>query len=122
MARFAGKGGSITNGGSNVAIKSFEVDAKGDAIDVTGMDSSGAKAFIAGLTEWSGSITGLATGDVTSWKPGTTMTAMVLDTAGGLSPTLTGDAIITGLKVSTAVDGAVTVDITFQGTGALAYG
>lgn len=125
MARFAGKGGTATFGGSAVfACKDWECDYKGDAIDVTGMDSSGAKEFIAGLTEWSATVNGFATGALSTIVPGTTV-ALVLRgaaAADGDVPNWTGSAIVTGLKVSTAVDGAVEVGCTLQGTGALTAG
>ena len=125
MARFSGKAGSITNAGTNIAITSWEIDAKGDAIDVTGMDDAGIKEFLAGLTEWSGSFEGFATGDVATSAAGTALTAPVFKssaTAGAPKLTGTGGGIITGCKVSSAVDGAVKVSVTFQGSGALGYG
>ena len=122
MARYAGKSGGITNAGSNVEFSNWEIDAKGDALDVTGFDSAGKKEFIAGLTEWSGSATGFATGDDTSYSPGTSLAAVVFSSGSAGAPKLTGTIITTGLKVSAAVDGAVTVDLTFQGTGTLTYG
>ena len=126
MARFAGKAGSITVAATNIAITSWEIDAKGDAIDVTGMDDAGVKEFLAGLTEWSGSFEGFATGTVAGSVPGTSIAAAVFAssvTAG--APKLTAPALggfITGLKVSSAVEGAVKVSCTFQGSGALGYG
>jgi hypothetical protein len=123
MARFSGKAGSITNAGTNIALTSWEIDAKGAADDVTGMDDAGVKEFLAGLTEWSGSFEGFATGDVSASAPGASFTAAVFKssaTAG--APKLTGNAISTGLKVTSAVDGAVKASCTFQGSGTLTWG
>jgi len=123
MARFAGKAGSITNAGTNIAITSWEIDAKGDAIDVTGMDDAGVKQFLAGLTEWSGSFEGFAEGTVAASAPGSAITAGVFAssvTAG--APKLTGTGFVTGCKVASAVEGAVKVSVTFQGSGALTWG
>ena len=123
MARFSGKGGSITNAGVNIALTSWDIDAKGDAIDVTGMDDAGIKEFLAGVTEWSGSFEGFATGTVDASKPGTAITAGVFASSSSSgAPKLTGSGFVTGLKVSSAVDGAVKASVTFQGSGALTYG
>jgi len=123
MARFAGKTGSITVIATNIGITSWEIDAKADAIDVTGMDDAGIKEFLAGVTEWSGSFEGFAGGTVTGSVVGTAITNAVFSSGGAGSPklTATGGGFITGLKVSTEVTGAVKVSCTFQGSGALTY-
>jgi len=122
MARFSGKAGSVS-GASNTAISSFDIDAQADAIDVTGMDDAGVKEFLAGLTSWSGTFDGYATGSVAAMAPGTTLTACVFASSGTSgAPKLTGTVIVTSLKVSSAVDAAVKVSVGFQGTGALTYG
>ncbi len=122
MARFAGKTGGVTDGKSGIAFSGWEIDAAGDAIDVTGFDSAGAKEFVAGLTEWSGTAEGFVTGSVAAYAPGSTIAGVVFASAGAGSVTLTGTIIVTSLRVGTAVAGAVTVSIGFQGTGPLAYG
>lgn len=122
MARFAGKGGTATFGGSTIfGCTDWEVDYKGDAIDTTGMDSGGAKEFIAGLTEWSVTVNGYATGTVAALVPGTSL-ALVLRSAAaadGDVPQLTGTGIVTDLKVTSSVAGLVGVAVSLQGTGTL---
>lgn len=123
MARYSGKGGSITGAGANIAITSWEIDARGDAVDVTGMDSGGAKEFVSGLTEWSGTFEGFATGSLAGSAPGTSVTGAVFkSSAAAGAPKLTGNLIITGCRVQTTVEGAVRVTCTFQGTGPLTWG
>ena len=123
MARYSGKAGSITNAATNIAVTSWEIDAKGDAIDTTGMDDAGVKEFLAGCTEWSGSFEGFATGTVAGSAPGSAITAGVFASSGTAgAPKLTGTGFITGCKVSSAVDGAVKVSCTFQGSGTLTWG
>ncbi len=121
MARLSGKGGSVSIGGNIAGVTSWEIDYKGDAVDVTGMDSSGAKAFIAGLTEWSGSCEGFLESGATLPLPAAASNPSVsLVDSGDLGAnTYTGDVIVTGVKYSTSVDGAAKFSITFQGTGAL---
>lgn len=130
MPRFSGKAGSISLGGNVAGLIKWDIDAKAETTDVTGMDSAGVKEFLAGLTEWSGSFEAFPTGSVAAYKPGsefTTFTFASSATAG--APKFTADAtapagkiIITGLKVSTDVKGAVQISCSFQGSGNLAYG
>ena len=122
MARFAGKTGSFSTSSIYIGVESMEIDYKGDAIDVTGMDSSGAKAFIAGLTEWSANVTGWVNGSLASLVPGTAVTAGVWSTSGSGAPKFTGSGIITDLKVNSEVAGAVNVTLSVQGSGALTVG
>ncbi len=135
MARLAGKKGAIyTDLGDGVGenpaevlgVTSWEIDYKGDAIDVTGMDSSGAKSFIGGLTEWTATVECHWDSDeaqlADTLKPGNRIALQLyLDNSGspifGDSPYVY--AIMTDFKPSVAVDGAVAVSMTLQGTGAL---
>lgn len=122
MARFSGKTGSFSTSSTYIGVESMDIDYKGDAIDVTGMDSSGAKAFIAGLTEWSAEVTGFVNGAISSLVPGTTVTAGVWSTGSTGAPKFTGSGIITGLKVNSTVAGAVNVTVSVQGSGVLTVG
>lgn len=130
MARFSGKAGSVNLGGAIAGITKWDVDAKADAPEVSGMDSAGVKEFIAGLTEWSGSFEGYCTGSPAAFKPGTTFTTFTLASSGTTgAPKFTADAtapagalIITGLKITTEVKGVVQFSVTFQGSGNLSYG
>lgn len=121
MARLSGKGGSASIGGEVLGVTSWEIDYKGDAMDVTGMDSAGAKAFLAGLTEWAGSCDGFLESGATLPLPAAAVnpTISFVDSADAGANTYTGDVIVTGVKYSTSVDGAAKYAITFQGTGAL---
>lgn len=123
MARLSGKSGTVTVGGTAVkGVKSWDIDAKCDAIDVTGMDSLGAKAFINGLTEWSGTVECLLDADgyvaVGSLVAGAIAVSLVSASAAP-KVTASGSAIVTGYKISTPVEGFVSLSLAFQGTGAL---
>jgi len=120
MARLSGKGGSASVGGAAVlGVTSWEIDYKGEAVDVTGMDSSGAKQFVGGLTEWSGTIDGNLESGATLPTPAASVAVALVDSADTGYNTYSGTAIVTGVKPSTSVEGAVKYSITFQGTGAL---
>jgi predicted secreted protein len=119
MARLSGKIGSASLGGAILGVNSWEIDYKGEAIDVTGMDSAAAKAFIGGLTEWSGSLEGFLESGATLPLPAATAAVSLVDSADAGFNTYTGSSIITGVKYSTSVEGAVKYSITFQGTAAL---
>ena len=125
MARIAGKICQIqADAVAILGITTWTLDIAGDVPDVTGMDSSGARAFIAGLTGWSGNFE--AHMDATDAKaigagglrPGATVVIKPFISA---TQFYTGSTIITGISPKVAVDGDVTWSVTFQGTGALTY-
>lgn len=120
MAALSGKQGSVTYAGTSVShISSWEIDYKGDAIDVTGMSDAGKKAFIGGLTEWSGSFDATLDGSYTLPTPAASVAISLVDSADSGYNTYSGTVITTGVKVTSKVDGAVTINVTFQGTGTL---
>jgi len=118
MARLHGKAGSVTFAGGSVTgvgITSWTIDYKSAADETTGMDSSGAKTFIAGLTEWSGSFSGYY--DTGKIAAGTTGSATFYLVAAGAN--YAGTIIVTSFKVDTSVDGPIKITCDFQGTGTL---
>lgn len=132
MARIAGKGGQIaydlSSGSPDIsteAVTSWEMDYKGDVIDVTGMDSAGAKAFIPSLTEATAQLEILATGAIdTDLYPGLELEVELYPVAGARAATSSWNftAIVTGCKPTVEVSGAVKYSVTVQATGAIAYG
>ena len=129
MARIAGTAGSVKADATTVAqvygLTSWELDYKGEAIDVTGMDSaSDAKEFIGGLTEGTISMECFEEGDHplnADIAPGATV-LYELRYTGLTGASWHGSAIVTDLKPSVSVEGAVKWSITAQATGAIAYG
>ena len=120
MANLSGKQGSGTVGGQAITdVTSWEIDYKADAIDVTGMSDSGKKAFIGGLSEWSGSLEANLDSGQTLPTIGAAAALSLVDSADSGYNTYAGTAILTGMKFSTSVEGAVKVSFTFQGTGTL---
>jgi len=127
MSRYAGKTGEVKiapHGGTLAAIvgvKSWEIDAKCDAVDVTGMDSGGAKEFLSGLTEWNGTVECFVDSSelqiLDEIREGVPCDVAFAVQTGGL--TFSGTGVITGIKPSVSVEGAVTLSLTIQGSGGL---
>lgn len=126
MAKIAGKDCSVDIGGSEiVGFASWSLNTNADAIDVTDFSGNGVKAFVAGCTEWNGSIEGSA-GDQAAdlfigaggLRPGATATLKLFVNA---TKFYTGSAIITSIVPTVGVADAVTWSVSFQGTGALTY-
>lgn len=117
MAKLAGYGGSVSVAAATVAgIKSWALDHTYIALETTGFDSSGHKAFIPGIDEWAGSFEGFKDG--APLAIGTEIALILLESAVATQKWL-GQAIITGVHPKTSVDGAVEYSYDFQGTGAL---
>lgn len=146
--RLAGKTGNVkidTDAGgapeSLLGITSWALTITSDAPETTGMDSSGAKAFLAGCTGFSGSVnfhwdTGetdyLATAGppvvAPILRPGQRMEfelyvldAAVYGTKTTADSYYTFDAIVTGFNPTVTIDGMVDGVIEFQGTDTLTY-
>lgn len=118
MAERSGKNGSVSFTGASGSIHSWTISLVGDTLETTDFDdSSGGRSYIPGLTGWSGSFDCFfSTGNTT--VPGTNATGtVILRTGTGDSALFTGDIIVTGMDVTTPIDGIVTQSYTFQGTG-----
>lgn len=120
MAVLSGKAGTVTYNSASVAhVSGWEIDYKGAAVDVTGMSDSGLKTFIGGLTEWSGSFDATLDGAYTLPTPAASVAIALVDSADTGYNTYTGTVVTTGVKITNSVDGAVKINVTFQGSGAL---
>jgi len=97
-------------------IKSWTLDQLVDVIDTTGFDSSGHRAYTPGLAGWAGTFEGFKEG-----LPLTIGSQVGLELRESATATqqFRGNAIITGLHATTAVDGVVVYSYDFQGTEAL---
>jgi len=119
MAEVSGKGGGVTTTGGDTTVSSWTLSYAGDALETTNFDnSSGGRSYIPGLKGWSGSYDCFfSTGNVL--VPGTTGTVVLTISTGTGAYAWTGGIVITGMDVSTPIDGIVTQSYSFQGTGAL---
>jgi len=116
-----GLNGKVTFTNGQTYVHNWTLSYVAGTHDTTNFDSSsGGKVFIAGVKEWSGSYDCFySTGNTA--VPGTTGT-IKLETAttGSTGYYLwTGGIIITGMDITTPVDGVVTQNYSFQGTGLL---
>ncbi len=124
MAQVAGKTGSVytttTGTAGSVAVvngvKSWTLDYVQDALDSTDFGDSGVRAFIAGLSGWSGSFEGYK--DASPIAMGF-RTVMEFRESTNTTQKWTGSGFITGIHPSAATDDVVGISYDFQGTGAL---
>jgi len=115
MAEVAGKSGSITCTGLTAGVKAWSLDLVGDTLETTDYDDSGHRTYIVGLDGWTGSCE-INWDTANTIGVGDEITDLVFSIVGATEK-YTGDAIVTGISVSSSVDGLVTATISFQGTG-----
>jgi len=117
MAQISGKMGSVLVAGATVAgIKSWTVDYVVDAIETTDFADAGVKAYIAGLSGWSGSFEGYKDGAPTAIGA---EIALILKESTDATQQYTGQAILTGCHGTVSIDGVVGEAYDFQGTTGL---
>lgn len=118
MAEISGKGGGVTTTGGDTTVSNWTLSYVGDALETTNFDSTDGRTYIPGLTGWSGSYDCFfSTGNVS--VPGTTGTIILTISTGTGAYAWTGGIVITGMDVTTPIDGVITQSYSFQGTGAL---
>lgn len=121
MAHYHGKDGGVNIGAALAGIGSWEINATGEVADTTGMDSSGARELVAGITGWGGSFE--ATWDstdtpFTSLAAGTSFTGtFYCHSASTIN--FVGDCIVTGFRMRTDITDKISYAVDFEGTGAL---
>ncbi len=116
MARSAAYSATVNFNGSNVlVVTEATIEESVDMLDSTGFDSSGNRAFVAGLTKRQGTIT--------AWKTalplarGSEVTLKIQETANA-NANWNGNALIGNLAVTAPVDGLVKYTYSWTGTGA----
>jgi hypothetical protein len=117
MARVSGYGGSINVGGVVVGIREWSIDYNAAALDSSGFDTARDKAFWPGQMEWSGNFNGFKDGPPLAI--GVLVSPATFLESGVANQDWEGDIYITNVGAATVVDGLVTYNYTFQGTGAL---
>jgi len=115
MAEVAGKGGSITCTNLTAGVKAWSLDLVGDTLETTDYADSGHRTYIVGLDGWTGSCE-INWDTANSIGVGDEIAALVFSIVGDTEK-YTGAAIVTGISVSSSVEGLVTATISFQGTG-----
>lgn len=123
MAEIAGKTGEVDSSGAEMAydyVKNWAVSLVSDVLETTNFDvATSGRTYIPGLKGWSGSYEcNYSTGN--SSVAGDTQSLILRSQVGSTGGVFKGDVILTGMDITTPVDGIVTQSFTFQGTGALA--
>ena len=114
-------GGSVT---AVASIISFSVSQTGDAIETSAMGST-SRTYLPGLTNFTGSMSVYFRDDDAAQSalfsaPGAAAATVELFPSGRTTGIkLSGEVIVTSHEISAANDGAVTAEISFQGSGAL---
>lgn len=133
MSAIAGKGGQINYDVSGTPtiiaeVTSWTIDITADALDVTAMTAAGTtwRSFIFGLRTWTCTIE--ANWDMTDSTQAALQTDLLSGTAAATVQGYTnatnyyeGEMYVTGISISTPVEGVVTASISGQGTGAVTY-
>ena len=118
MARIAGYGGDCYIAAAQVAgIKEWTIDDVNNPLESSGFDTGQDKAFLGGQNEWSGSFSGFKDG--APLAKGSVVAISLREVDGTSTTYWTGNVIINGRSGGAAVDGLITYNYTFQGTGAL---
>jgi len=118
MARIAGYGGDVYVASAQVAgIKEWSIDDANNALESSGYDGGQDKTFIPGQNQWSGSFNGYKDG--APLAKGAVVALSLREVDGTATTYWTGNCIITGRSGGSSVDGIVTYNYSFQGTGAL---
>jgi len=123
MANHKGSEGTVRVGANTIAeITAYTVSQTATTIEDTELSDS-ASTFQVGTTSWSGSVscfwdeTDTAQGAMTI---GASVSLGLYPEESATGNTkLSGTALITGIEIGGAINGIVTANFTFQGTGAL---
>ena len=121
MAEISGHQASIGNWASLDSTSSWSIDYSADVHDVSefSMSPTNARKFIAGLSEWSGSVDVFI--DDSSAPPSAGDTVSGAQFYFNDTDYISGDIIVTSVSFDVSVDDAETYSVDFQGTGKLTY-
>lgn len=120
MAKAHGKGSSITFANLTVGDSAFSIDDGIDTPEVTDFadGAAGFKKFIAGLRDWTATVTGVWDDTPNTAAVGDEST-LTLQLSGAGNLKFAGNAILQRQTVVSAVNDVITHEWTFQGNGTL---
>lgn len=127
MAQLIGYAGKVTLGANTAAeLKNWKMDLSADMQDVTAFSTTGWKAFLAGLKEWSGSAEGNfdmtdTNGQLALQNALLNGTSVALKLYVDATRYYSGTAFVKKVAPEASVDGVVSIAFDFQGSGALTY-
>jgi len=118
MATASGVTGTVTFASGYVTnVKAWTLEYSAEIHDTTDYTSTGARAFLGGLTSWRGTYTCNYDATQVAVAPGAAAAALVLTAMTG--QTFSGNAILESVALTASVDGIPEAVCTFQGTGTL---
>lgn len=115
MAGFSGKSGSAAIGSIVLLEATWNLDNQTEAIEITNFASAGLKEIVAGIESWTVDVSGFIDGSTNPTKPTGSTTIELKDG----NNTITGSGIVTSFKRIVDARGAVSFDVTLEGSGAL---
>lgn len=123
MAMFHGRGGKITWGGTGISptkVTAWTVDGSADVAETTAMSNTNYwKSYLAGFKDWTASVDfNIQSGSdlVPILGAGPSSLKLAFESGGRC---VVGNAICTTMSVNQPVDGIITGNIAFQGSGEL---
>ncbi len=109
------KGDVYFSNGYNANPHSWSLDAEADMLEVTGFESGNHREYIAGLQQWSGSVTYYLSRDEEPPKPGDTEADLRLYV--DENRYWGGYVLVTNVSVTTDLEEAEELTVEFQGVG-----
>ena len=116
----AGKQGSVTFTGLTAGVKSWSLDGAADMLETTDYSDSGQKTYKGGLKGWTASCE-LNWDAANTVKEGDSAELTLFIGASGTAPKYDGTALVSGISITSSVEGLVTATVSFQGSGAYTY-
>jgi hypothetical protein len=118
MGAIAGKEGNVTfSSGYTTGVFSWSIDYNAEALEETDFADLGYRTYIPGLKGWSGSFECRLDNSSKIAHPGKPGASATFQATTGV--TYYGNILVTGLALSTPVDGIAAVTVSFQGSGPL---
>ena len=123
----SGRSGTVVfAGGAGIAtveITSWSAELTAETADTTAMHATDfSKNYVPTFTDWTASVEGVFTDTINVNVLGAAAASLKLRTGAANSVGVSGNAICTGISMSVGKDDAVTVSLTFQGSGAATIG
>ncbi len=121
MGAMSGHEGAITGADFVTNVYSWSIDYTGEALESTDFGDLGVRAYIPGMTGWSGTYD-CYLDDSTTTTPPAAASASAIFQMGTTTDAdiLSGDILITSVSYGVPSEGIETVSYSFTGTGALA--
>jgi len=115
MAGAAGKSGSATIGSIAILEASVNLTDASELVDITNLESSGWREMVEGIESWTVEISGFVDASTAPTKPNGLQSCTLSDG----TFTSSGNGFVESLRHGYDARGAITLEMTIQGTGPL---